>query len=208
EYLASRGLTQETIGKFQLGYAPNDWEALADFLRANRKDMGIAELAGLIKVGTKSPFMDMFRNRIIFPIHDEQQRIVGFGGRAFEEDQPKYLNTGETPVFNKSRLLYGLPFARKKIGEEQQTLLMEGYMDVVAAHQAGFVNAVATLGTSLTDEHAKKLSRLAPTVVLVYDADAAGIKATLKASELLEKEEVGVRVVRLPHGEDPDSLIK
>src|SRR5262249_48329810 len=172
----------------------NDWEALADFLQANRKDMRIAELAGLVKPGNKNGFMDMFRNRIMFPIHDEQQRIVGFGGRAFGDDQPKYLNTAETPVFNKSRLLYGLPFARKKIGEEQKTLLMEGYMDVVAAHQAGFLNSVATLGTSLTEEHAKKLSRLAPAVMLVFDAKADGLKGTVKASGLLGKEEVGGRL--------------
>src|SRR5262249_34885858 len=158
----------------------NDWEALADFFRSNRKDLRLAELAGLVRPRTTSPFIDAFRHRIMFPIHDEQMRIVGFGGRAFGDDQPKYLNTGETPVFNKSRLLYGLPFARKKIGEEKQTLLMEGYMDVVAAQQGGFINAVATLGTSLTEEHSRKLARLAPEVVLVYDADSAGVKATLR----------------------------
>ncbi len=152
--------------------------------------------------------IDMFRHRIIFPIHDEQERIVGFGGRALGDVQPKYLNTGETPVFAKSKLLYGLPFARRKIAAEGRTLLMEGYMDVVAAHQADFSNALATLGTSLTEEHARKLARLAPVVTLVYDADNAGIKATLRASELLEKEGVQVRVVRLPPGDDPDSLLK
>jgi DNA primase len=153
---------------------------------------------------------DVFRNRIIFPILDEQERIVGFGGRTMSEDVPKYLNTGETPLFAKSKLLYGLPFARRKIASEERTLLMEGYTDVIAAHQAGFANAVATLGTSLTEEHARKLARLAAngTVVLVYDADNAGIKATLRASEILETEGVQVRVARLPAGEDPDSLLK
>src|SRR5262249_36534525 len=155
------GLSKETISQFQIGYAPNDWEALAVFLRSNRKDLRIAELAGLVRPGTTSAFINAFRHRIMFAIHDEQMRVVGFGGRTFGDDRHKHLNTGESPVFNKSRLLYGLPFARKKIGDEKQTLLMEGYMDVVAAHQGGFINAVATLGTSLTDEHAKKLARLA-----------------------------------------------
>jgi DNA primase len=153
----------------------------------------------------------MFRARLIFPIWDEQERVVGFGGRAMGDEQPKYLNTGDTPLFNKSKILYALPYARRKIAAERKALLMEGYMDVIAAHQAGFTNAVAGMGTSLTEENARRLARLVPEdpkVVLVYDADKAGIKATLTASELLEKEGAQVLVARLPAGEDPDSLLR
>jgi DNA primase len=211
EYLYGRGLAHETLQKFQIGFAPDNWSGLAGYFEVKKQDLKAAEAAGLIRRGAGGDYYDVFRNRIIFPIHDEQERIVGFGGRALGDEQPKYLNTGETPIFAKSKLLYGLPFARKAVATAGKCLLMEGYTDVIAAHQAGFMNAVATLGTSLTDEHAKKLARLIPenpTVVLVYDADNAGIKATLRASEILEKEEVQVRVVRLPAGDDPDSLLK
>ncbi len=207
-YLQGRGLAHQTIHQFQLGFAPEDWDNLTRHLRSQQQDLEAAEAAGLVKLGARGDYFDMFRNRIIFPIQDEQERVVGFGGRAMGDEQPKYLNTGETPVFAKSRLLYGLSFARRKIADQGKTLLMEGYMDVIAAHQAGFQNAVATLGTSLTEEHAKKLGRLAPAVVLVYDADNAGIKATLRASELLEQEGVQVFVARLPQGDDPDSILK
>lgn len=212
EYLQKRGLTAEIIRQFQLGYAPEGWDGLTAYLNAQRHDLRLAATAGLVYPSrTGGDYYDAFRQRIIFPIHDEQQRIAGFGGRALGDEQPKYLNTGDTPIFTKSKLLYGLPFARRKIASEGGALLMEGYMDVIAAHQAGFTNAVATLGTSLTEEHARKLARLVPTdpvVVLVYDADSAGIKATLRASEMLEKEGVQVRVARLPAGDDPDSLLK
>ncbi len=208
DYLLGRGLTEETIKRFHLGYALDSWDALSGYIGMQKKDMRIAEKAGLVRTNSNGAYSDVFRNRLMFPIYDEQERVVGFGGRAFGDDTPKYLNTGDTPVFTKSRILYALPFARRKIGEEKQALLMEGYTDVIAAHQAGFVHAVATLGTSLTDDHAVKLARLAPTVVLVYDADSAGVKATLRTSEILEKEGLNVRVARLPDGEDPDTLIK
>lgn len=214
DYVYGRGLVHDTIQKFQLGYAPEGWDNLTGWLQAQRHDLRTAATAGLIHIGKSGDYYDVFRHRILFPIHDEQERIVGFGGRAFGDDPPKYLNTGETPVFNKSRLLYGLPFARRKISAEGMTLLMEGYMDVIAAHQAGFTNAVATLGTSLTEDHAKKLAQLAPVVVLVYDADNAGIKATLRAAEVFKQvqengvREVELRMVRLPDGDDPDSILK
>jgi DNA primase len=206
-----RGLAHETIQRFQIGYAPDGWDGLTGYLQAQRHDLRLAATAGLVNVGRTGDYYDVFRHRIIFPIHDEQERVVGFGGRAFGDEPPKYLNTGETPLFAKSRLLYGLPFARRRIAADGQVLLMEGYMDVLAAHQAGFTSAVATLGTSLTEEHAKKLARLMPAnpvVILVYDADSAGIKATLRASEMLEKEGILVKVVRLPEGDDPDSLLR
>lgn len=212
KYLQGRGLAAETIRQFQLGYAPEGWDGLTTYLIAHRHDLRLAATAGLVYPSrTGGDYYDAFRHRIIFPIHDEQQRIAGFGGRALGEELPRYLNTSDTPIFTKSKLLYGLPFARRKIASEGKSLLMEGYMDVIAAHQAGFTNAVATLGTSLTEEHARKLARLVltdPVVVLVYDADSAGIKATLRASEMLEKEGIQVRVACLPAGDDPDSLLK
>lgn len=214
DYVYGRGLAHETIQRFQLGYAPQGWDNLTSHLAAQRFDLKVAATAGLVKMGERGDYFDMFRHRVIFPILDEQERIVGFGGRAFGDDQPKYLNTGETPIFNKSRLLYGLSLARRKISAENRALLMEGYMDVIAAHQAGFTNAVATLGTSLTRDHAKKLAQLAPVVCLVYDADNAGIKATLRAAEVFKEvqdegaREVELRMVRLPDGDDPDSVLK
>ncbi len=208
EYLHGRRLLPETIERFQIGYAPDDWRGLAAYLTGRKIDLGIAVAAGLLYQREGGRHVDAFRNRIMFPIHDEQMRIVGFGGRAMGDEPPKYLNTGETPVFLKSRLLYALPFARRAIADQGRTLLMEGYMDVIAAHQNGFENAVASLGTAFTAEHARRLARLAPAAVVVYDADTAGIKAALRAATELEQQSVAVRIVRLPAGEDPDSLVR
>ncbi|MBM3493385.1 MAG: DNA primase [Armatimonadetes bacterium] len=208
EYIQRRGIMPETAEKWQIGYATEMWDGLASYLQGRRMDLRVAEKAGLVHPRRTGDYFDAFRGRIIFPILDDQQRIVGFGGRAMGDEQPKYLNTGETPVFAKSRLLYGLPFARKHMAEQGRALLMEGYTDVISAHQAGFTAAVATLGTSLTTEHAKRLARLAPLVVVVYDGDSAGIKAALRAAVELEKESVQVRITPLPAGDDPDSLIR
>jgi len=211
DYVARRGLSEEALEKFQIGYAPDAWDGLVGYLTVRKSDLQAARQAGLLQVSSSGDLFDMFRHRLMFPILDEQERVVGFGGRCFGDEQPKYLNTGETPIFQKSRLLYGLPFARRRIGVEGKALLMEGYMDVIAAHQAGFTTAVATLGTALTEDHARRLARLFssnPTVVLVYDADSAGVRATLRSSEILEKEGIGVRIVRLPEGDDPDSLLR
>lgn len=210
-YVDRRGIGHDAQEQFKIGFAPDRWDGLAGFLEVRHHDLAVAEKAGLVRKSSTGQYTDVFRNRLMFPIHDDQQRVVGFGGRALGDDEPKYLNTGETPVFVKSRLLYGLPFARRKVASDGRVLLMEGYIDVVSAHQAGFCNAVATLGTSLTEEHAHKLARLMPTdpvVVLVYDGDNAGIKATMRASEILEQEGVQVRVVTLPPEDDPDSLLR
>ncbi len=207
-YLERRGMLPDTIERWQIGFAPNDWEGLATYLKGRKFDAGIAATAGLLHPRTSSGHYDTFRNRIMFPIHDDQQRIVGFGGRTMGDDQPKYLNTGETPIFIKSKLLFGLPHARKSMAEFGYALLMEGYTDVISAHQAGFTAAVATLGTSLTTEHARRLARLAPRVVIAYDGDSPGIKAALRAAVEIEKESVQVRIVTLPAGDDPDSLIR
>lgn len=208
EYLKRRMLLPETIEKFQIGYATEMWDGLVSYLRMRKVNTKTAADAGLIRLARTGDYVDAFRDRIMFPIHDDQNRVVGFGGRALGDDPAKYMNTGETPIFAKSRLLYALPFARRKIAEEGHTLLMEGYMDVITAHQAGFGNAVASLGTAFTSDHARKLARLAPTAVIAYDADEAGVKAALRAAAELERETVVARIVRLPQGEDPDSLIR
>ncbi|NLH98186.1 MAG: DNA primase [Chthonomonadales bacterium] len=208
DYLARRGILPETVEKWQIGFAPDAWDGLLNYLVSRKFDLRVAERAGLIHKARTGNYVDAFRNRIIFPIHDDQQRIVGFGGRAMGDEPPKYLNTGETPIFTKSKLLFGLHHARKSMAEQGHALLMEGYTDVISAHQAGFTAAVATLGTSLTTEHAKRLARLSPRIVIVYDADSAGIKAALRAATELERESAQVRIVALPAGDDPDSLIR
>ena len=208
DYLARRNVLPQTIERFQLGYATEMWEGLVSYLGTRKVDLKVAAAAGLVHLARTGEYVDAFRRRVMFPIHDEQMRVVGFGGRALGDDPPKYLNTGETPVFVKSRLLYALPFARRRIADERRTLLMEGYMDVIAAHQAGFENAVASLGTAFTPDHARRLARLAPKAVVVYDGDSAGVKAALRAAAELEREDVSVRIVRLPEDEDPDSLIR
>ncbi|HSV73023.1 MAG TPA: DNA primase [Chthonomonadales bacterium] len=211
DYAARRGLTDEALARFQIGFALDSWDSLAGYLSVKKADIAAARQAGLLQTGSSGELFDMFRHRLMFPILDEQERVAGFGGRCLGDEQPKYLNTGETPIFQKSRLLYGLSYARRRIAAEGKALLMEGYMDVIAAHQAGFAYAVATLGTALSEDHARRLARLFPanpTVVLVYDADSAGVRATLKGSEILEKEGIAVRIVRLPEGDDPDSLLR
>jgi DNA primase len=175
--------------------------------------LGDAEKAGLVfrSRHAENAFIDKFYARLIFPIRDVQERVVGFGGRlmAPAENAPKYLNSPETPVFSKSRILYGLHRARKAIQAEDRAVVVEGYLDVVQAHQAGFHNVVATLGTALTEEHVRLLYRYSKNVVLSFDADEAGVRAALKAAALFDgtDENATVRVLALPPGDDPDSLL-
>ena len=165
---------------------------------------------GLVTIGERGTF-DKLRGRLIFPIFDVQERPIAFGGRLIAEarpGQPKYWNSPETPVFSKSRTLYGLWRARKAIAAREQAIVVEGYTDVIACHQAGFENVIATLGTSLTEEHVQTLARLASVVLLAFDADSAGLKAASRAAQIFEAQEVEVRVLDLPEGEDPDSLLR
>ncbi|MHB0912127.1 MAG: DNA primase [Armatimonadota bacterium] len=206
-YLRDRGLADETIRQFGIGYAGPSWEGLTAYLAKNGASLADAVEVGLVMKGDRG-YRDRFRQRIIFPIQDVQERIVGYGGRALGDVQPKYLNSPETPLFVKTRLLYGLNFARKKIAEVGCAVVVEGYMDVITAHQAGFANCVATLGTALTLEHIKLLSRHTERVVLAYDADSAGMKAALRGASMFEDAPCEVRIARLPAGDDPDSLIR
>lgn len=209
KYLESRGIAQETSIQFGLGYAPPDWDALLQHLSKSRITTSDAMEAGLLVKNDKNGSLyDKFRNRIMYPIHDIQERIIGFGGRAISDEMPKYMNSPETPLFNKSKTLYGLNFARKKISETGFAIIVEGYMDVITAHQAGFTNCVATLGTALTPDHISILSRYTKKVVLGYDADSAGMKAALKGAAMFAEAECDVRIIRLPKGDDPDSIIR
>ncbi|HOF88001.1 MAG TPA: DNA primase, partial [Armatimonadota bacterium] len=209
-YLERRGMTPEMAARFGLGYAPPGW----DMLTAHLKGRGFSEEV-LIKAGLSLPrqrgdgAIDRFRNRVMIPIHDRRGRVVAFGGRAMSpDDQPKYLNTAETPVFRKSSTLYALHWASKTMGERGRAIVTEGYFDVIACHLAGFTEAVATLGTALGEEHVQLLRRLADRVYLVYDADSAGVNAALRGQAIFRAAEVDVRIVRLPGEHDPDSLIR
>ncbi|MHB1456939.1 MAG: DNA primase [Armatimonadota bacterium] len=209
KYLEARGIAQETANLFGLGFAPPDWDALLQHLTKSRVSITDAMEAGLLVKNDKTGnTYDKFRNRIIYPIHDVQERVIGFGGRAVNDEMPKYMNSPETPLFNKSKTLYGLNFARKKISETGFVIIVEGYMDVITAHQAGFTNCVATLGTALTSDHISILSRYTKKVVLAYDADSAGMKAALKGAAMFAEAESDVRIIRLPKGDDPDSIIR
>lgn len=207
EYLLRRGLTEETIRAFRLGWAPASWDALARHLERAKVSLADAEAAGLIRARDNGRgYYDRFRGRIMFPILDGQDRTLGFGGRVLNaEEEPKYLNTAETPIFAKSTVLYGLPFA---VGElTDGAIIVEGYMDVIGLHQAGVRAAVATLGTALTSGHLRLLRRHTERVILCYDADAAGQRATERAAVLFIDEGVEGRVLTLPAGQDPDEYI-
>ncbi len=210
DYLQERGLVHEAQENFSLGFAADEWDGLCRFLTQKGVALADAERAGLVTIGERGTF-DKLRGRLIFPIFDVQERPIAFGGRLIAEarpGQPKYWNSPETPVFSKSRTLYGLWRARKAIAAREQAIVVEGYTDVIACHQAGFENVVATLGTSLTEEHVQTLARLASVVLLAFDADSAGLKAASRAAQIFEAQEVEVRVLDLPEGEDPDSLLR
>ncbi|MER3402928.1 MAG: DNA primase [Armatimonadota bacterium] len=206
-YLQARGLTESAIERFELGFAPDGWEHLVRFLQKHQLSLEDAQTAGLIESGREG-YYDRFRNRIIFPIHDARGRVVAFGARTMGHDEPKYLNSRETPLFEKRNQLYGWHLAREEIVKRRSALIVEGYLDLIMLHQYGFPHAVATLGTAFTEAHARRLKRLVERVYLMYDSDSAGVRATLRAGEVLMEAQIPVFVVRLPEGEDPDSLLR
>lgn len=208
DYLHGRGLADETIGQFRLGYAAPEWDGFVQHMTKKDVDPNDAAQAGLIIRNNRGGYYDRFRHRIVFPILDIQERVIGFGGRALGDGQPKYLNSPETPLFSKTRSLYGLNLARKSIAENGCAIVVEGYTDVITVHQAGFSNCVATLGTALTLEHIKVLLRYTKKAVLAYDADSAGIAAALRGAALFDEVECDVRIARLPRGNDPDGLLR
>ncbi|MEE8397945.1 MAG: DNA primase [Desulfobacterales bacterium] len=208
DYLNKRGMTDQTIDQFRLGYAPPGWEILSQQLMQQRVPRAAVERSGLIVPRKeKSGHYDRFRDRIMFPIFDGNKRVIGFGGRAMDDTPPKYLNSPETPVYHKSRSLYGLYDAKKRSRETNTVYIVEGYFDFLSLYQNGIHNVVATLGTALTSEHLRLLKGYAGTAMLVYDSDAAGVKAAMRSIGLFIKEGVDARIVILPTGYDPDAYV-
>lgn len=205
-YLSGRGLTSKTVRQFGLGFSPDDWDGLSRHLQAAGADTGLIERAGLATRTQNGRLIDSFRNRIMFPIFDIRGNIIGFGGRVMDGTQPKYKNSTDTPVYNKSRELYALNFARTSTSK--RLLLVEGYMDVLSMHQAGVDYAVASLGTALTRMQAWVLKKYAEEIILCYDADQAGQNATLRALEVLEEAGCKTRVLQIPDGKDPDEFVR
>lgn len=205
DYYIGRALSAATINHFGLGFAPNQWDALLKYMRA--KGYQPAELvdAGLARKGQKG-YYDNFRNRVMTPIIDVRGNVIAFGGRVLDDSKPKYINTGDTLVYKKTNELFALNFA--KDSKEDALILCEGYMDVIAMHQAGFTNAVAGCGTTLTTEQVRLISRYAKEVILTYDADEAGQKALQKAMTLFDQTDVKVRIPALVGGKDPDEIIR
>jgi DNA primase len=207
-YALKRGLSPETLERFQIGYAPGDGGALER--AALKKGYTSEQLlkAGLLGKGEDGRTYSRFRRRLIFPIQDARGRVVGFGGRILGEGEPKYLNSPETALFSKGRLLYALPQAKDAMLKKKRALLTEGYMDAIACQQAGIHEAIAVLGTALTEEHAKQLKRYVDQVLLVFDADMAGVRAAVKGASIALKEGLEVGIVSLHGAKDPDEYIK
>ncbi|HHG84827.1 MAG TPA: DNA primase [Bacteroidetes bacterium] len=210
-YFKERGILETTIAAFQLGYAPDAWEQFSQEAGRNQFKEEYLEATGLAFRSEKTGrLIDRFRGRIMFPIHNHLGKVVGFGGRILkkQEKAATYINSPESEIYHKSNVLYGLHHGKKSIRDEDRCLLVEGYMDVVALYQAGIENVVASSGTALTSEQIRLIKRFTKNVLLIFDADRAGIAATLRGIDLLLEAEMAVRVLLLPEGEDPDSYVK
>ena len=206
-YIRKRGISDETIKHFGLGYSLDSWNALHIHLQSKGiKDEDMLKL-GLITQGKKGVY-DKFRGRLMFPIFNPQGRVIGFGGRALGDEMPKYLNSSESDVFLKKNNLYALNFTKKNINDENQVLMVEGYMDVISLYQSGIRNVVASLGTALTDNQCQLITRYTKNVVLSYDSDAAGIKAALRGIEVMRASNANVRILQVTGGKDPDEFVK
>ncbi|RFU65738.1 DNA primase [Peribacillus glennii] len=209
EYLLGRGFTSETIEKFQIGYALDSWDFVYKFLTKRGYTDDILEKAGLIIFRDRDEkYFDRFRNRVMFPIMDHQGNTIAFSGRALGDDEPKYLNSPETPIFNKSQVLYNFNNARPHIRKKEQVVLFEGFADCISAVRAGVENAVATMGTALTDLHLKLIKRNTDHVLICYDSDSAGLAAANRAANMLAEAGFQVKASVMPDGLDPDDYIK
>lgn len=208
-YLRKRGFTEESVRKFQVGLAVDAWDALLRSPLLKKFPPPLLASAGLLKVRETGGFYDTFRNRLMFPIRDENGRVIAFGGRVMpgSEDPAKYLNSPETPLFSKSRCVFGLDLARQKIVESRSVAVVEGYTDVVMAHQYGVANVVSVLGTALTEQHVSILRRFADRIVLLFDADVAGDTAVDRAVELFLTQPVEIAIASMPDGTDPDEYL-
>ncbi|MBC2694163.1 MAG: DNA primase [Desulfobacteraceae bacterium] len=211
EYLEKRGIEKDNITKFNLGFVPAGWDNLINYFSKKNISHELVEKSGLIiKRKSKNGFYDRFRNRIIFPIFDVSKQVLGFGGRVMDDSLPKYLNSPETPVYNKSRSLYGLHIAKEHCRASETVYIVEGYFDLLALHQHGILNSVATLGTSLTQAHVRILRGFVGKngrFILVYDSDEAGIKAAERSIKVFDKAYVNAQILVLSEGYDPDSYL-
>ncbi len=207
-YVASRGLRDETLKLLDVGYAPPGWDSLLKAAARAGIQPALLEEAGLVIRREGGGWYDRFRDRLVFPLQLPGGRVAGFGGRSLGDQEPKYLNSPETRVYHKGRYLYGLAQARTAIRATREAVLVEGYMDLAALHEAGFTNTVASAGTALTPDQARTLAKLADKVFVAYDGDSAGTTAAVKAAELLVALGLKVRLVRLPDGTDPDSFVR
>ncbi|MCK5594979.1 DNA primase [bacterium] len=210
EYLKNRGIDSQTTKNFELGYAPASLKSLLEFAKEKNLSEEFLDKAGITAYDSREKNRYMrFKNRIIFPIHNTQGKIVGFAGRALDNKTlPKYTNSPQTDLYNKSNILYGLNIAKKEIADKKHAIIVEGYMDLLSLYQAGFLNVVASSGTSLTVPQAKLLLRYAAKATIVYDGDKAGTNATLRGLDILVEQGLTVKIVKLPVGEDPDSFLK
>ncbi len=209
-YLKSRGITGITARTFRLGFAPEGWDALLRHMKQKGFSEALQEQAGLIKPRDGGGFYDAFRNRLVFPFMDRRGRVCGFGGRTLEDTDraPKYLNSPETAVYHKGSVLYGLPQAVETMLKEERGLLVEGQFDVMSLHQAGIMGVVAASGTAFTNQQSLVLKRLVKRVLLLFDSDAAGLKAAFRSYGSLVREGLDVSFLPMPHGEDPDTMIR
>jgi DNA primase len=209
DYLLSRGLSESTIKTFKLGYAPESWDHLVRILSASYPADLIFKSGLAVRSEKDGRLYDRFRERIMFPVHDERNNAVGFGGRIMTNDKKdaKYLNSPETPIYNKRKILYGLHITRDNIRHEKKAIVVEGYMDFLQLYQHGYLNVVAGSGTAFTDEHGRLLRRFANEAILCYDSDVAGQKAAVKTGFTLSSQKLECRVLSLPEGEDPDSFL-
>ncbi len=207
DYVAKRHLRPETIDKFGLGYAPEGWQSLVDAARKDNIGEALLESAGLTKRGNSGGMYDRFRHRVMFPIRDVSGKAVAFGGRTLADDPAKYLNSAESPIYKKSKTLYGLFEAREALRQSQEAIIVEGYFDLMRCFDAGIENVVATCGTALTDDQARTIRRYAANALVVFDGDAAGIRAALRSVGILCAAGLTVRALVLPDGLDPDDFI-
>ncbi len=208
KYLSQRSVSEQIIKEHRLGYSPERWDGLVQHLREKNVPPELAWELGLILPKKKEGWYDAFRKRVIFPIFDLHQRVVGFGGRLIGEGEPKYINSSESSLYHKGEVLYGLQAARRYVSERDGVIIVEGYFDLLTLHQYGLKHSVAMLGTALTAQHIRTLRRYTKNVITVFDPDPAGIQATLRTLPLFLEEEVTGKTVLLPKGEDPDTFLK
>lgn len=209
-YFTERGMTTQMIKKFQLGYSPDEWSALTDHAVKNGHDIQLLEKTGLTIIRENDKKFDRFKGRVMFPIHNLTGQVIGFGGRTLSTDkkQAKYLNSPESDLYHKSKVLYGIYFARNEMVRQDNCFLVEGYTDVISLFDSGIENVVASSGTALTNDQIKLIKRFTPNITVLYDGDFAGIKAGLRGIDMILAEGMNVRVVMFPEGEDPDSFAR